>query len=193
MPIGIDSLSSELGVTRAELMRCIHYLRRYSSAWRPEFVTDEFADVVRAQLPVLQARWEKQQRAREDRADRQLSTTEAAAELQVTAAQIRQWASRGYLQPVGRSGRSQLYRLGDLDRVKAQARVRTRRPPGGASELPRDLDKLVPTPIAAKIARVSPSTVRGWVQRGHLRPVGRHRRRLVFTIRDVIAAANRHQ
>ena len=43
-------------------------------------------------MPEMQARWEKQRQAREDRANRQLSTTEAAIEVRVTPAQIRQWA-----------------------------------------------------------------------------------------------------
>lgn len=194
MPILVDHLAAELGVTRRELDRCIFSLSRSHSAWNPTFVTEEFAVAVRARMPEMQVRWEKQRQAREDRANRQLSTTEAAIELRVTPAQIRQWAARGYINAVGRSGRQQLYRLGDLDSAKREVRARTRQPPGGAREDPSVGHRGVTTEMAARIAKVSPSTIRSWVQRGHLRPVaGRHRRQLVFTISDVIAAANRQQ
>ena len=169
-------------------------LSRSRSAWNPTFITEEFAATVRARMPEMQVRWEKQRRAREDRANRQLSTSEAAIELRVTRAQIRQWAARGYIQPAGRSGRQQLYRLGDLNAAKREVRARTRRSPGGVREDPSVGHLGVTTKIAAQIAKVSPSTIRSWVQRGHLRPIaGRHRRQLLFTISDVIAAANRQQ
>ena len=121
-------------------------------------------------MPEMQARWEKQRQAREDRANHQLSTTEAAIGVPVTPAQIRQWAARGYINAVGRSGRHQLYRRGHLDAAKREVRAGTRQPPGGAREDPSIGHRGVTTEMAARIAKISPSTIRSWVWRGHLDP-----------------------
>ena len=126
------------------------------------------------------------------RRQRELTTDEAAEELQVQRNTILQWVSRGHLQPSGKRGRQNLYTIGDLTRVKAEVADRTRTVPGTrANELASDFDKLVTGRIAARIAQVSESTIRMWVRRGHLKPAGRHGRRTVYTVVDVLRAARR--
>jgi predicted site-specific integrase-resolvase len=56
----------------------------------------------------------------------------------------------------------------------------------------RHLDRGVTTNQAANLVKVSPSTIRMWVKRGRLQPMGRHSRQLLFVVRDVVAAARRH-
>jgi DNA-binding transcriptional MerR regulator len=122
----------------------------------------------------------------------QVTTTEAARLCGVRAATIRQWASRGYLRAVGRRGRSQLYDPLDLRRVQAEAQARTRRPPAPRSNVrSKDLDSLVTGSEAARIVGVSPSAIRMWVARGHLRPTSRVGRQSLFKVVDVLRATRR--
>ena len=193
MLVSIDQLAAELGVTHREIHSCVWDLRRYSSATRPEFVTEEMADRIRAHLPVLRERTERQLVAREERLNRELTTSEVASEFGVSPNLIRQWKSRKYLQSVGKSGRSNLYRFADVNRVLHEVERRTGTTPGDIDRrAERHLDRGVTTNQAADLAKVSPSTIRMWVKRGHLQPVGRHSRQLLFVVRDVVAAARRH-
>ncbi|MCT2592722.1 helix-turn-helix domain-containing protein [Streptomyces sp. N2-109] len=47
---------------------------------------------------------------------------------------------------------------------------------------------LITSAMAAREARVSPATVRKWVQLGRLTPAGKHGRMLVYRLEDVFAA-----
>jgi DNA-binding transcriptional MerR regulator len=193
VPISIDRLAAELGVTQLEIRSCVWDLRRYSSALHPEFVTGEMADRIRAHLPVLRERTERRRVAREERLNLELTTSEVASEFGVSPSQIRQWKSRRYLQSVGKSGRSSLYRFADVSRVLDDVERRTRTTPDDIDRrAERHLDRGVTTNQAANLVKVSPSTIRMWVKRGHLQPVGRHSRQLLFVVRDVVAAARRH-
>jgi hypothetical protein len=80
VPISIDRLAAELDVTQREIRSCVWDLRRYSSAMHPEFVTGEMADRIRAHWPILRERTERQRVAREERLNRELTTSEVAAE-----------------------------------------------------------------------------------------------------------------
>lgn len=105
------------------------------------------------------------------RPDDELTAAEAALELGVGKATIRQWAHRGYLTSSGVRGRARLYERGDLRRAKAQAQSKTRRP-APASVVRRELTRRpVSTHEAAEIAGVAPSTIRMWVHRGLLGPL----------------------
>lgn len=193
MPITIDRLAAELGVTPREIHRCVWDLRRYSTAVHPEFVTEEMANRIRAHLPILRERTERRRIAREERLNRQLTTSEAASEFGVSPSQIRQWKSRKYLQSVGKSGRSNLYRFADVSRVLHDVERRTRTTPDDIDRRAElHLDRGVTTNQAANLVKVSPSTIRMWVKRGHLRPLGSHSRQLLFVVRDVVAAARRN-
>jgi DNA-binding transcriptional MerR regulator len=191
MPIRLEQLAAELGITMADLNKVLRTLRRHSSSLRPQFITEDLADRVRTQLPQLQQRWEKQELARQTRAATQVTAREAAAELNISADRIRQWVARGHLRPAGRQGRENLFTIGDVEKARGEVRDRTHRSPHPRHMASENLDRLVTTEAAAKIANVTPSTIRGWVSRGHLPAAGRRQRQLVFTIRDVIAAANR--
>jgi DNA-binding transcriptional MerR regulator len=151
------------------------------------------ADRIRAHLPVLRERTERRRVAREERLNLELTTSEVASEFGVSPSQIRQWKSRRYLQSVGKSGRSSLYRFADVSRVLDDVERRARTTPDDIDRrAERHLDRGVTTNQAANLVKVSPSTIRMWVKRGHLQPVGRHSRQLLFVVRDVVAAARRH-
>jgi DNA-binding transcriptional MerR regulator len=193
VPISIDRLAAELGVTQREIRSCVWDLRRYSSAMHPEFVTGDMADRIRAHWPILRERTERQRVAREERLNQELTTSEVASEFGVSPNQIRQWKSRRYLQSVGKSGRSSLYRFADVSRVLHDVERRTRTTPDDIDpRAERHLDRGVTTNQAANLVKVSPSTIRMWVKRGRLQPMGRHSRQLLFVVRDVVAAARRH-
>lgn len=127
-------------------------------------------------------------------AQKQPVTTDTAAEmLGIRPATLRQWVSRGHLQPVGRTGRQNLYQQADLHRVHAEVQARTQRVPGlkTAHVDFKHFEQLVAADVAARIARVSPSTIRNWVLRGHLKPAGRDGRRHLYRVVDVLRAARR--
>ena len=55
-----------------------------------------------------------------------ISTAEAAELAGVSAAVVRQWASRGILPRVGKAGRTTYYRLLDVAKAEHATRTRTR-------------------------------------------------------------------
>ena len=100
-----------------------------------------------------------------------LSAREVARELRVTAAAVRQWASRGYLRADSMQGREKLYRRGDAISAQRTASQKTRRAPAPFS-VPRSLiQRPVTTREAALICGVAESTIRMWVHRGRLAPL----------------------
>lgn len=127
------------------------------------------------------------------RGDEELTAGQASRELRVSPATVRQWVHRGYLTASGVRGRARLYRRDDLERAKATARRNTRRPPPLFS-VPRALTRRpVSTTEAAKIAGVSPSTIRMWVHRGILRPLATGGRAHRFEPMEVLGAARRRR
>lgn len=136
-------------------------------------------------------------------------TSRAAGELlRLSPSVIRQWVARGYLVPVGKQGNANLFKLEDVRTVRNEAAARTRRTAGDAAASPtaagwelRDAepwrripakyyDLVVTGPRAAALVGVSPSTIRMWVARGHLKPQTPGARPL-FRVRDVLTARRR--
>lgn len=129
-----------------------------------------------------------------------VTATEAAQRLGVTPATIRQWVARGYLVPVGKRGSANVFNPDDVRGVRDQAAARRPRTTGDAlgslgyaepGELRHhEMDELVTGPRAAELVGVSPSTIRNWVARGHLKPHTPGTRPL-FRLRDVLSVRRR--
>ena len=122
----------------------------------------------------------------------EMTTVQAAYMCGLRTSTIRQWVRRGYLQPIGRKGRSSLFAVEAVREAQDRVLERTRKPVeprGGVAS--KHLDRQVTTAIAARVVGVSPSTVRMWVHRGHLTPVSSSGRSHVFLVQDVLRAARR--
>lgn len=121
-----------------------------------------------------------------------VTVSEAYAIVGVRPEAIRKWASRGYLQSIGKRGRAALYDRDDLLRVRNETRSRTI-DPAVSSELyvPHShYNRLITTDEVARLFSVAPSTVRSWVRRGHLTPIRRGARGWLFKIGLVLIAAD---
>lgn len=138
----------------------------------------------------------------------QLTTRDVAEAFDVTLATVRQWVARGYLSPVDKWGTSNVFRTSDAldayDEVMSRRRATAlpRRQVGWLSVEPRPIDiipaqywdSVITVDEAAKLIRVSASTIRSWIHRGHLTPLASSQPRAVrLRVVDVMRAAhNRH-
>ncbi|MBE1876913.1 translation initiation factor IF-2 N-terminal domain-containing protein [Myceligenerans pegani] len=125
--------------------------------------------------------------------DERLTAEELGKRLLVRSATIRKWASRGYLPVVGNRGRSRLYRYEDARRVRDEAAARRRHvsAPPPIPELRWQRVRPVTASEAARLAGVSPSTIRTWVRRGHLTPLQADVRPMTFDASSVVRLADR--
>lgn len=99
-----------------------------------------------------------------------LTARSAAREVSVVPATLRQWIARGHLERAGTNTAGQvLYRRGDVERAARETAARTRRTPPAARVAPVLMRRPVTALEAARMVGVSPSTIRMWVHRGHLR------------------------
>lgn len=146
--------------------------------------------------PILERAWAaRASRSVVTRAEphEELTAEELGQRLTVAPATIRKWASRGYLTAAGQRGRSRLYRYGDAVRVRDEARARRRQAfsPPPISELRWMNVRPVTAAEAARLAGVSPSTIRTWVRRGRLTPLDADVRPMTFDASRVVELAER--
>ncbi|WP_425432711.1 helix-turn-helix domain-containing protein [Georgenia soli] len=138
------------------------------------------------------------------RYESEITTRDVASLLSVTPATVRRWVARGYISPVGKLGPSNLFStrevLAAYDDIKARrkATAQGRRTHGYLVELrpidkirPKHYDAVVDVSEAARLIQVSPSTIRSWIHRGHLKPLASSQARATqLRLGDVIAAAH---
>lgn len=120
---------------------------------------------------------------------RLITAIEATALVGVAPETIRQWASRGYLCKQGMRGRAALYDIDDLRRVRAHTRTRHNVAPAFPQlDIPATYhNREITTTEVARLLGVAPSTVRAWVDRGHLAPTRRAGRSNMFRVGNVLA------
>jgi excisionase family DNA binding protein len=137
----------------------------------------------------------------------EITTRDAADLLGVTQATVRRWVARGHISPVGKFGAANLFNTRDVldayDHIQAKHKAtgRARREHRYRVELrpvdrvrPKHYDAVVAIGEAARSIGVSPSTIRSWIHRGHLIPLGSSEHRAVrLRLGDVIAAAQSRQ
>lgn len=133
----------------------------------------------------------------------ELTTRDVGELLHVTPATVRRWVARGHLTPIRQEGRSNVFGrddvLGAFDRISARRRatgqpsieewpVAVRKP---AERLPpKHYDALVTATEAAQLLQISASTIRSWIHRGHLQPVGSATRGpVLLRLGDLVTAA----
>lgn len=191
-PLPAELVAANLGTTVQELRGCLGGYR--GLVWlRPgTLIAPVLIRKLAADLPKYRAEQARRSRAAAELEAALVTTSQGAELLRVAPETIRQWVARGHLAPIGKLGHRNLYRYRDLK--AAAAAVHDRTPQGPAVDYrigESDHTTNVTTAIAAQVVRVQPGTIRMWVQRGHLKPVGRYRGRLVFRLGDVIAVAER--
>ena len=137
----------------------------------------------------------------------EITTRDAADLLGVTQATVRRWVARGHISPVGKLGPSNLFNTRDVlaanDAIqgKRKATGRAHGQHGGRMGVrpidrvpPKHHDAVVTVGEAALLIGVSPSTIRSWIHRRHLIPLGSSKRRAVrLRLGDVVAAAHSRQ
>ena len=174
----------------------------YQQPWTPEDDDDDYYTDPREELRYLPV----------------LSTRDVAELCEVTTATVRQWVTRGYLTPIGRTGPSNIFATQAV--LNAAADITRRRkhrgkpagpaprrtaPPGVRSRgtrvstvelhrLARVYPQLVlDTSGAAGLLGIKPATIRSWVRRGHLRPLPTStRRHLEFRLADLLGTLGHH-
>jgi DNA-binding transcriptional MerR regulator len=202
--VRVYELAKQLGVTSKTLLSFLkeqdEFLRSAASIIEPpvvERVLVNFPKALRVGWAPKHVSLPPQHRDRwpdDDDDDRPVAMTavEAASMCGVLPLTIRQWVTRGYLRPIGRKGRSNLFDIGAVHRAQDLVLARTRKPVEARRGIAsKDLDRQVTTAVAARVVGVSPSTIRMWVHRGHLMPVPSPGRSHTFIIQDVLRAARR--
>jgi excisionase family DNA binding protein len=137
----------------------------------------------------------------------EITTRDVANLLGVTQATVRRWVARGYIKPVGKLGQSNLFTTrevlaahGDIE-TRRKATGQARREYGFRVKLrptdrirPKHYDAVVDVGEAARLIDVSPATIRSWIHRGHLTPLGTSTPRAIrLRLGDVVTAAQSRQ
>jgi transposase len=136
-----------------------------------------------------------------------ITTRDVSDLLGVTQATVRHWVSRGYIRPVGKFGPSNLFNTREVlaahDDIEARRKAtgQARRERRYQVELrptdrigPKHYDAVVDVSEAARLIDVSPATIRSWIHRGHLTPLGSSKPRAIrLRLGDVVTAAQSRQ
>ena len=145
---------------------------------------------------------------KEDAPDR-LTAKDIEYRFDVQLSTIRKWVQRGYLTPVGSVGRAHIYNRSDVERVQQETAGRSKsykfegvrgaqpavaNPSISGISSRRDqsrvlADQMLDSTEAANLVAVATSTIRVWVNRGHLHPAGRVGRKHLYRALDVLGAA----
>lgn len=137
----------------------------------------------------------------------EITTRDVSDLLDVTQATVRRWVARGYISPVGKFGPSNLFNTREVlaahddIEVRRKATGQARREYRYGVELrptdripPKHNDAVVDVGEAARLIDVRPATIRSWIHRGHLTPLGSSKPRAIrFRLGDVITAAQSRQ
>lgn len=138
----------------------------------------------------------------------EITTHDVASLLRVTQATVRRWVARGHISPVGKFGPSNLFNTDQV--LSAYDDIEARRKATGRARReyqysqvklrpinrirPKHYDLVVDVGEAARLIDVSPATIRSWIHRGHLTPLGSSKPRAVqLRLGDAIAAAHSRQ
>lgn len=200
----VHQLAKELGLTSAEVLADLRgrgILVRSASSFLDARVASDMrraaGKAIARTTPRLTAPrpspppahwWDEEEY---DDSREQLTAVQAARELRVTPAAVRQWVHRGYLSPAGARGRAHLFRRSELEAACDRARANANRTPAPFPVRPSLTRRPVTTLEAARMAGVSPSTIRTWVLRGHLVPVPSSGRGHRFDPMQVLRVARR--
>lgn len=125
-----------------------------------------------------------------------VTTAQAARIAHVKNATIRQWVHRGYLVPVSveQPSRSSSFNSANVVAAVEATKERRRRqePDYAAPNLTRrGFDAVVSVSQAATYLRVPEPTIRSWVRRRKITPVGQRGRTSLFRLRDIYAVSPR--
>jgi transposase len=131
------------------------------------------------------------------RYQRVLTTRDVADLYDVTLATVRQWVARGHIAPTGKLGPSNVF---DAHQVREAVEAilerswvgRLKGEPAVGPIPPRYWDAIVTPTEAARLIGVSPSSIRSWLNRGHITRLQSSTSRAVeLRLGDVVAAAAR--
>lgn len=121
-----------------------------------------------------------------------LDARDVSRRLDIRQGTLRQWVHRGYLARAETRGRRAFYWQHEVLAAQEQTRARQLRVTGSARAWPAEvLREPLTTRQAAIVASVAESTIRMWVHRGHLEPLRRGARPLLFDGQKVLAMSVR--
>lgn len=121
-----------------------------------------------------------------------ITAKDALRKHRIEPATIRQWVSRGHIEPRGRRDRAYLYDRTELLRQQTAGLVSTHRLPLFSRQKisleTKFHNQEISTSEVARLYGVSPATVRSWVRRAQIVPTRKEGASNLFRIKDLIAA-----